>query len=390
MSKNLEIEYRQVSDIHPDPDQPRREFDASAIKELAENIRAVGLINPIAIKPDGTIIAGERRWRAYRDVLARADKDKFGNIPVIVRADLARADAVVQLKTAQVAENLLRKDLSSAEIGAALTHLKMDEGKSESEIAKMLGKTKAWVDSYLRFYYLLKMGNSTYAEAIQSGRINEPTTLDKFAELPDYLQKALLDNRSRWQIESSSIRMVKAWQDAVEKGAYTEDEVTAFILDPEKMTGNLATTGYKLSTMNSLLRGVSTEAPEETHMAEVLGLVMSVDSVDLDDYRNDAMVTMPSIEKGGEIIHAPITDNPMLREKVMADIRKERDTIGQRRQSASDNAFVNTVFKANKMKMLLDKLGVEVPEDASVPYAIRLRQAFMDWVNEQVGEEVEA
>lgn len=390
MSKNLEIEYRAVSDIHPDPDQPRREFDADAIRELAENIRAVGLINPIAIKPDGTIIAGERRWRAFRDVLSRADKAKFDQIPVIVRADLARADAVVQLKTAQVAENLLRKDLSSAEIGAALTHLKMDEGKSESEISKMLGKSKAWVESYLKFYYLLKMGNSIYAEAIQSGRINDPITLDKFAELPNYLQKALLDNRSRWQIESSSIRMAKAWQEAVEKGGYSEEEVTAFILDPEKMTGNLATTGYKLSNMNSLLRGVGTEAPEETHMAEVLGMVMSVDGVNLDAYRNDVLVNMPSIEKGEEVIHLPITENPLLREKVMADIQKERDNIGQRRQDAGENAFVNTVFKANKMQLLLDKLGVEVPEDVTVPYALRLRRAFMNWVNEQVGEEVEA
>ena len=388
MSKNLEIEYRAVGDIHPDPDQPRREFDADAIKELAETIRAAGLINPLAINPDGTIIAGERRWRAFRDVLSRADKTKFGQIPVIVRADLARADAVVQLKTAQVAENLLRKDLSAAEIGAALTHLKMDEGKSETEIAKMLGKTKAWVESYLRFYYLLKMGNSMYAEAIQSGRINDPTTLDKFAELPDYLQQALLDNRSRWQIEASSIRMAKAWQEAVEKGAYTKEEVTAFILDPDKMLGDLVSVGYKLLNMNSLLRSVSTEAPEETHTAELLGMVMAVDGVNLDSYRNDALVTMPSIERGEEIANLPITDNPALREKIMADIQKERDSIGKRRQSASDNAFVNIVFKANKMQLLLNKLGVEVPEDESSPLALRLRQAFMTWVNEQVGEEV--
>ncbi|MBU2765004.1 ParB N-terminal domain-containing protein [Acidithiobacillus ferrivorans] len=84
----LSIEYREVTTIHPDPYKPRREFDADAINELAENIQAVGLVRPITIKPDGTIKDGERRWMAFRDVLSRADKTKFGQIPVIVCADM--------------------------------------------------------------------------------------------------------------------------------------------------------------------------------------------------------------------------------------------------------------------------------------------------------------
>ncbi len=58
------------------------------LDELAENIQAVGLVRAITIKPDGTIKDGERRWMAFRDVLFRADKTKFGQIPVIVCADM--------------------------------------------------------------------------------------------------------------------------------------------------------------------------------------------------------------------------------------------------------------------------------------------------------------
>ena len=67
--------------IDPNPDQPRRSFDEEALKELAQSIRAVGVIQPIIVKAEGeryTIIAGERRYRASR--LAELDE-----IPAIVR-----------------------------------------------------------------------------------------------------------------------------------------------------------------------------------------------------------------------------------------------------------------------------------------------------------------
>ena len=64
MSEMIEIK---ISDIVPNPTQPRTEFDEEALEELADSIRQLGLIQPITVKRDGEkyiIISGERRWRA--------------------------------------------------------------------------------------------------------------------------------------------------------------------------------------------------------------------------------------------------------------------------------------------------------------------------------------
>ncbi|MBQ8278005.1 MAG: ParB/RepB/Spo0J family partition protein, partial [Bacteroidaceae bacterium] len=93
--------------IKANPNQPRREFDAAALEELAESIRQIGIIQPVTLRKmeDGTyqIIAGERRWRA-------SQMAGLTSIPAYVRT----ADDEKMMQMALV-ENIQREDLNAIE-----------------------------------------------------------------------------------------------------------------------------------------------------------------------------------------------------------------------------------------------------------------------------------
>lgn len=138
--------------IAPDPDQPRREFDDRALSELAESIRAHGVIEPIIVRscagtdsllPDVShmLIAGERRWRA--SMLAN-----IAEIPALVRDDLAGQD----LRVVQVLENLQRADLTLPETARGVAALV--EALGTAKTAAQLGKSEAWVSKHARIYEL--------------------------------------------------------------------------------------------------------------------------------------------------------------------------------------------------------------------------------------------
>lgn len=101
-----------LNDIEPNRDQPRKDFDETALSELADSIAQHGLIQPIVVKPnlDGrySIIAGERRWRASRMA-------GLTEVPVVIK----EADEQTLMEIALI-ENLQREDLNAVEEGARL------------------------------------------------------------------------------------------------------------------------------------------------------------------------------------------------------------------------------------------------------------------------------
>lgn len=126
--------------------QPRRDFNAEALEELANSIRAQGLIQPIVVRPlpggRFEIIAGERRWRAAQ--LAGLDE-----VPVVVRDvpdEAAMAMALI--------ENIQREDLNVIEEAAALSRLQEEFGLTHERIAEAVGKSRAAVTNTLRLLSL--------------------------------------------------------------------------------------------------------------------------------------------------------------------------------------------------------------------------------------------
>ena len=135
-----------ISQIEPNPDQPRREFDPTAMEELAGSIRTMGIIAPITLRqvsPDHyQIIAGERRWRA-------SQMAGLTTIPAYIRT--ADDESVMELA---LVENIQREDLNAIEIALAYEHLAEQSGMTQEKISERVGKSRTAVTNYMR---LLKL-----------------------------------------------------------------------------------------------------------------------------------------------------------------------------------------------------------------------------------------
>jgi ParB family chromosome partitioning protein len=126
----------------PNPHQPRRDFDAAALDELADSIRARGVLQPILVRQrdDGRyeIVAGERRWRA-------AQKAGLHHIPAVVRVF---SDA--GMFEAALIENVQREDLNPIEEGEGYRLLAEAHGMGQAEIAAATGKSRSHVANLMR------------------------------------------------------------------------------------------------------------------------------------------------------------------------------------------------------------------------------------------------
>lgn len=135
-----------ISLIESNPNQPRREFDESALKELAASIREIGIITPITLRQttDGKyqIIAGERRWRA-------SQMAGLKTIPAYIRT--AEDDNIMEMA---LVENIQREDLNAIEIALAYQHLSESTGMTQERISERVGKSRTSITNYLR---LLKL-----------------------------------------------------------------------------------------------------------------------------------------------------------------------------------------------------------------------------------------
>ncbi len=130
-----------VSQIQPNPKQPRTDIDEDGIAELADSIGKVGLLQAILVRPYGEgyqIIAGERRWRAAR--LAGLEK-----VPVRILT----ADDTASLEIALI-ENLQREDLNSIEEARGYRRLLTEYQMTQAELADKVSKSRSAVTNALR------------------------------------------------------------------------------------------------------------------------------------------------------------------------------------------------------------------------------------------------
>ena len=135
-----------IEQIEPNPDQPRREFDPTALQELAASIQNMGIIAPITLRQVAPeryqIIAGERRWRA-------SQMAGLTSIPAYIRT--VEDENVMELA---LVENIQREDLNAIEIALAYEHLAETTGMTQEKISERVGKSRTAVTNYLR---LLKL-----------------------------------------------------------------------------------------------------------------------------------------------------------------------------------------------------------------------------------------
>ncbi len=159
--KTSDLRHVAQSDIQPNIDQPRRNFDEQALEELAASIREHGILQPIIVTPDKggyQIVAGERRWRA-------AAMAGLAKVPVIVRT----LSEQHKLELALI-ENLQRHDLNPLETATAYLKLHTQFSLTYEEIGHRVGgKAVSTISNVLRLLHLPEEAK----QALANGDISE-------------------------------------------------------------------------------------------------------------------------------------------------------------------------------------------------------------------------
>ena len=146
-----------IADVHPNPHNPRRSFADEDLQDLSNSIREKGSIQPIVVRPAPgraggyEIIAGERRWRA-------AGAAGLAEVPIII-VDVDDKEAL----ELAIIENVQRSDLNAIEEARGYDRLTRDFGYSQTDLARIIGKSRSHVANMVR---LLKLPSSVEAMVV--------------------------------------------------------------------------------------------------------------------------------------------------------------------------------------------------------------------------------
>lgn len=202
-----------ITDIEPNPLQPRSNFDEEALKELAESIAQLGVIQPITLRrrDDGryTIISGERRWRASQ--MAGIDR-----LPAYIREVEDE-----ELHAMALVENIQRENLNAIEIALGMQRLVEECGLTQEAMAERVGKKRSTVSNYMRLLSLPSEVQLALKEGIISmGHAKAIATLDEELQLKA-LKRCVKKGLSVRQAEMLAKKMSEAAARGTEE---TEEE----------------------------------------------------------------------------------------------------------------------------------------------------------------------
>lgn len=203
-----------LEQIEANPNQPRREFDQTALQELANSIKELGLVQPITLRQVADdkfqIIAGERRWRASQLAGLKA-------IPAYIRT--IKDENVMELA---LVENIQREDLNAIEIALAYEHLLEKSGMTQEKVSERVGKSRAAIANYLRLLKLpAQIQMSLQKKEIDMGHARALLSIDS----PSLQLKLFKDI----QKNGYSVRMVEGLCQQIKNGKDTQsakDNVT--------------------------------------------------------------------------------------------------------------------------------------------------------------------
>jgi ParB family transcriptional regulator, chromosome partitioning protein len=196
-----------IERLQPNRFQPRRDFDAESLADLAESIRQQGVVQPIVVTPEGegyTIVAGERRWRAAR--LAG-----LAEVPVVVR-EVADDRQLLELA---LVENLQRSDLNPIEEALAYQALAEEFGLAQEQIAERVGKARPTISNSLR---LLNLPGEVQG-LVRAGRLSAGQARPLLALTRPADQLALAERAVREELSARDVERLATAAAAVETSA---------------------------------------------------------------------------------------------------------------------------------------------------------------------------
>ena len=219
-----------ITQIEPNRDQPRKEFEKEALEELSDSIKQHGLIQPILVqdrKDHYEIIAGERRWRAAR--LAGLKE-----VPVIIRNYSEQEIVEISL-----IENLQRKDLNPIEEAMAYKKLMTDFDLKQEEVAVKVSKSRSTITNSMR---LLKLSNKVQ-ELVIKGKLSEGHARTLLSLEDSSVQDELADKINAENLSVRDVeKLVKNYGKPEKAKPVINKELDIFYQDiAEKLKQNLGT-----------------------------------------------------------------------------------------------------------------------------------------------------
>lgn len=254
------IEEIEVVRIAPNPKQPRAHFDETALEELADSIRVLGVIQPVTVRPnaDGTymIISGERRWRA-------AQMAGLATVPVYVR------DADDQnLHEMALVENIQRQDLNAMEVAFSLQRLMDECDLTQDRLSERVGKKRSTIANYLRLLKLPDQVQLAVKEGfISMGHAKAIASAPESAQL-GLLKKSVKKGLSVRQVEELAVKAAGPKPTAKEEGELPES-YSRFVERLEKLLPD--SINIKTSSKGKLIIEFSDESDIERFIEKIAG-----------------------------------------------------------------------------------------------------------------------
>ena len=228
-----------LSDIEPNPRQPRQDFEPVALEELAQSIRENGIITPITLRKTGDtyqIIAGERRWRASR----LAGLTEIPAIVLDVDENTAYALALI--------ENLQREDLNPMEEAEGYRRLTQELGLTQEQAALRVGRSRPAVANALRLLSLPKS-----VEALLRDR--QLSAGHARALLPLEREEVMLKAAQTILEQQLSVRQTEALVKQLQKTPADKPEKTPDIYVQDLERAMAAFTGHKITIKHGEKKG---------------------------------------------------------------------------------------------------------------------------------------
>lgn len=262
-----------LTQIHPNPNQPRRDFDETALQELSDSVRMYGIIQPITLRRTGTdsyqIIAGERRWRA-------AGMAGLATVPAYVRDVDDRHVLELALE-----ENIQRSDLNPMEIALTYKGIMEEENLTQDKLSERVGKNRTTIANYLRLFKLpAEVQLALQERTIDMGHARALLALDSPVQQLDLYHRISQEGLSVRKVEELAKAM--NGDDAPKAKAPKKKEAAAAGADFSLLKQHLATyfkTDVQL-TCNAKGKGkISIPFKNEKELERIMAL--------LDSIRND-------------------------------------------------------------------------------------------------------
>ena len=182
-----------ITDILPNPSQPRKNFSSEALNELAQSIKEHGILQPLVVRQINNgkfeIVAGERRWRASKQA-------GLNKVPVVIK-NLSDKEAM----QIAIIENIQRQELNPVEEAEAFQKLIHEYGMTQEEMAAKVGKSRPYIANALRLLSLNNIVKNLLSEGkITAGHARALVSLAHEEQLM-YAEKIIADGLSVRDIE---------------------------------------------------------------------------------------------------------------------------------------------------------------------------------------------